>query len=182
MALKANSCIWNRHPIPGEQVRNRNSGFVLAACPISSQRGRRRQHCPANVVYQQVRRCQPWVRRSTFAWGGWNTELERAYGRTSRKGIIQNLRDNSHGRFLKDIVTCLYAVCYDWLAMQGEWLAHRTALPRAKFSISSRKCLHNASVAILELPLLPRVWLLQPRRRLLVTDAFFSSPQGAAII
>lgn len=79
--------------------------------------------------------------------------------------------------FVNDIITCLCAVCYDLLAMRGEWLAHRTALPRAKFSISSRKCLHNASVAILEFPLLPRVWILQPRRRLLGTDAFLSSPQ-----
>ena len=62
------------------------------------------------------------------------------------------------------------------MAARGEWLAHRTALPRAKFSISSRKCLHNASVAFLEFPLLPRVWFLQPRRRLLGTGVF-SSPQ-----
>ena len=80
--------------------------------------------------------------------------------------------------FVKDIITCLYAVCYDLLAMRGEWGAHRTALPRAKFSISSRKCLHNASVAILGFPLLPRVWLLQLRRRLFGTDEFFVSPGG----
>ena len=82
--------------------------------------------------------------------------------------------------FVKDIITCLYAVCYDLLAMRGEWLAHRTALPRAKFSISSRKCLHNASVAFLEFPLLPRVWFLQPRRRLLGTGVF-SSPQRGSL-